>query len=127
MAQLQARFPGVIIYVSRNSADLEVDASLKGAAFGDSDLAALIPLKARITRADFSGTSIPDASAPPLAGMAALTKLRLARTQVTNKTVASLAGLKALKSVSLVDTNVSDAALAPLRQRGVAVYGGGNE
>lgn len=127
VTQLQARFPGVIIYESRNSADLEVDASLKGGAFGDADLAALIPLKARITRADFSGTSITDASAPLLAAMAALTKLRLARTQVTNKTVASLAGLKALKSVSLVDTKVSDAALAPLRQRSVAVYGGGNE
>jgi len=127
VTQLQARFPGVIIYESRNSADLEVDSSLKGSAFGDADLAALIPLKARINRADFSGTSITDASAPLLAAMAALTKLRLARTQVTNKTVASLAGLKALKSVSLVDTKVSDAALAPLRQRGVAVYGGGNE
>jgi hypothetical protein len=127
VTQLQARFPGVIIYESRNSADLEVDASLKGAAFGDADLAALMPLKTRITRADFSGTSITDASAPALAAMTALTRLRLARTQVTNKTIESLAGLKALKSVSLVDTKVSDAALAPLQQRGVLVYGGGNE
>jgi len=127
VTKLQARFPGVIIYESRISADLEVDASLKGAAFGDADLAALMPLKTRITRADFSGTSITDASAPALAAMTALTRLRLARTQVTNKTIESLAGLKALKSVSLVDTKVSDAALAPLQQRGVLVYGGGNE
>lgn len=124
VTQLQARFPGVIIYESRNSADLEVDASLKGAVFGDADLAALMPLKARITRADFSGTSITDASAPALAAMTALVRLRLARTTVTDKTVEALAGLKALKSVSLVDTRVADA--ARLKARGVAVYGGGD-
>ena len=127
VAQLQARFPGMIIYESRNSADLDVDASLKGAAFGDADLAALMPLKARITRADFSGTSITDASAPALATMTALTRLRLARTTVTDKTVEALTGLKALKSVSLVNTRVNEAALTPLKARGVAVYGGGNE
>jgi mono/diheme cytochrome c family protein len=127
VAQLQARFPGMIIYESRNSADLDVDASLKGAAFGDADLAALMPLKARIIRADFSGTSITDASAPALATMTALTRLRLARTTVTDKTVEALAGLKALKSVSLVNTRVNEAALTPLKARGVAVYGGGNE
>jgi len=125
VTQLQARFPGVIIYESRSSADLEVDASLKGATFGDADLAALMPLKARITRADFSSTSITDASAPTLAAMTALVRLRLARTAITDKTVQALAGLKSLKSVSLVDTRVADA--APLKARGVAVYGGGDE
>lgn len=125
VTQLQARYPGVIIYESRNSADLEVDASLKGAVFGDADLVALMPLKAHITRADFSGTSITDASAPALAAMTALVRLRLARTTVTDKTVEALAGLKALKSVSLVDTRVADA--ARLKARGVAVYGGGDE
>jgi hypothetical protein len=124
LTQLQARFPGVIFYESRNSADLELDASLKGAAFGDADLAALMPLKARITRADFSGTSITDASAPALAAMTSLARLRLARTAVTDKTVEALVGLKALKSVSLVDTRASDA--ARLKARGVVVYGGGD-
>jgi len=126
VTQLQARFPGVIAYEARDSAGLEVDASLKGATFGDADLAALTPLKARITRADLSGTSITDASASALAAMTSLERLRLARTKVTDKTVQALAELKSLKSVSLVDAKVSDVALAPLRQRGVAVYGGGN-
>jgi hypothetical protein len=127
VTKLQARYPGLVDYESRSSADLEVDASLKGAAFGDTDLAVLAPVAARIVRADLSGTSITDASAPALAAMASLVRLRLARTKITDRTVEALAGLKALKSVSLVDTKVSDATLAPLRQRGVAVYGGGNE
>ncbi len=127
VTQLQARYPGLVDYESRSSADLEVDASLKGAAFGDADLAALAPIATRIVRADLSGTSITDASAPALAAMTSLVRLRLARTRITDKTIEALAGLKGLKSVSLVDTKVSDAALTPLRQRGVAVYGGGNE
>jgi hypothetical protein len=126
VTQLQARYPGLVDYESRSSADLEVDASLKGAAFGDADLAALTPVAARIVRADLSGTSITDASAPVLAAMNSLARLRLARTSITDRTVGALAGLRALKSVSLVDTKVSDTALTPLRQRGVAVYGGGN-
>jgi hypothetical protein len=125
--QLQARFPGVIMYESRSSADLEVDASLKGAGFGDADLAALAPLRARIVRADLSGTAVTDASATVLAAMRSLTRLRLAHTKITDKTLAALAGLKSLKSVSVVDTKAGDAALAPLRQHGVAVYGGSNE
>ena len=125
VAQLQARFPGVIMYESRSSADLEVDASLKGASFGDPDLAALMPLKARITRADFSGTAITDASAPMLAGMTALTRLRLARTAITDRTIEALVGLKSLKSISLVDTRARDA--ARLKARGITVYGGADE
>jgi hypothetical protein len=124
--QLQGRYPGLIDYESRSSADLEVDASLKGAAFADADLAALAPLAARIVRADLSGTSITDAGAPALAAMASLQFLRLTNTKVTGKTIEALAGLKSLKSVGVVGTGVSDAALAPLRQRGVTVYGDGN-
>lgn len=121
---LQALFPGLIAYEARDSFDLEVDASLKGAAFGDADLAALSPLAARIVRADLSGTAITDASAPMLATMTSLRLLRLANTKVTDKTMEALADHKALKSLSVVDTGVSDAALAPLKARGVAVYGG---
>ena len=38
--QLQQRFPGVIDYESRSSADLEIDASLTGTRFGDAELGA---------------------------------------------------------------------------------------
>ena len=120
---LQARFPGLIAYESQNSADLEVDASLKGAAFTDAGLAALAPVAAHIVRADLSATAVTDASAPALVAMTSLRLLRLPNTKITDKTIPALAGITALKSLTVPDT-VSDAALASLRQRGVAVYGG---
>jgi hypothetical protein len=123
--QLQARLPGVIDYESRSSADLEVHAALRGASFGDADLAALMPLKDRIVWADFSGTAITDASAPALAAMTSLRTLRLLNTKVTDTTMRALAPLKALRSLT-AGTGASEAALASLRQRGVAVYGGGD-
>jgi hypothetical protein len=127
VAQLQARYPGVLDYESRSSADLGISASARGTAFGDTDLAAMAPVQSRIVRADLTGTSVTDASAPVLAAMTSLQVLRLTGTKVTDKTVQALAALKSLKSVGLVDTHVSDAALVPLRQRGVAVYGGAGE
>ena len=127
MKDLQALFPGLIAYEARDSADLEVDASLKGARFSDANLAALSPLAAHIVRADLSGTAIADASAPMLATMTSMRLLRLANTKITDKTMEALAGHKALKSLSVVDTGVSDAALEPLKARGVAVYGGSHE
>ena len=124
--QLQSRLPGVIDYISRSSADLEIDASLKGSAFGDAHLAALAPLQARIVRADFSGTAITDASAPAIAAMSSLQVLRLMNTRVTDIAVQPLASLKLLHSLTVAGTGVSEKALAPLRRRGVAVYGGGD-
>lgn len=124
--RLQDRFPGVIAYQAQDSADLEINASLKGASFGDADLQALTPLTTRIVRADLSGTGITDASAPALTAMDKLKSLRLSGTKITDKTVHALEGIKALHSLSVADTGVTAAALAPLRARGVAVYGGGD-
>ena len=94
---LQALFPGLIAYEARDSADLEVDASLKGARFSDANLAALSPLAAHIVRADLSGTAIADASAPMLATMTSMRLLRLANTKITDKTMEALgAGLLAI-------------------------------
>ena len=44
VAQLKKRFPNVLDYESRSSANLVIDASLIGAKFGDEDVAALKPL-----------------------------------------------------------------------------------
>ena len=126
VVQLQSRFPGIIAYESRSSADLEVDASLKGASFGDAGLAALAPLRGRLVRADFSGTAITDASAAGLAAMTSLRVLRLMNTKVTDTTIQALGSLKALRSLTVVGTAASETALAPLRRRGVAIYGGGD-
>ena len=123
---LSARYPGVIVYVSRNSADLELDAALRGAAFTDDDLKAFLPLSTRILLVDLSGTSVTDASAATLAQMTALRTLRLSGTKTGDKTVAALAPLKSLKSLTVAGTGATKAALAPLSKRGVEIHGDGN-
>jgi hypothetical protein len=124
--RLQDRFPGVIAYEARDSADLEINASLKRQSFGDADLQALAPLAARIVGANLSGTRVSDASAPVLAAMIRLKDLRLSGTKVSDIAVHALEGAKALRSVTVVDTRVTAGALAPMRARGVTVYGGGD-
>src|SRR5450631_599056 len=98
--QLQNRFPGIIDYESRASADLEIHASLKGVWFGDVELHALAPLQSRVVRADFSGTAITDASAPTLAAMNSLRVLRLMNTKVSDVTIRALAPLKSLHALT---------------------------
>jgi hypothetical protein len=97
---LQARFPGMIAYESRGSAMLEVSAVAARKNFGDAEMKALLPLKARIVRLDLSGTAVTDAAVTDIAALAHLRVLRLA------------------------DTAITPAALAPLRQRGIVVLGG---
>ena len=120
--QLQARFPGALEYVSRDSADLEISASLARSAFGDVQLREFLPLKDRILRADLSGTAITDKAAPVLAALSRLEMLRLANTKVSIATVQALASLKSLRSLTVTGSAAPPAALAPLRQRGIAVY-----
>jgi mono/diheme cytochrome c family protein len=120
--QLQSRLPGILDYESRDSANLTVAASLMGARFGDSELAQLAPVAARIARADFSGTAITDASAPALAAMTGLENLRLADTQITDTTIAALTPLKKLRALTVTGTKATAASLSSLRQRGVAIY-----
>jgi hypothetical protein len=120
--QLQHRLPGVIDYESRDSADLEVNASLMGARFGDPELAMLGPLAVHIARADFSGTAVTDASASGLAAMTGLERLRLANTRISDATIRALAPLKKLRSLSVTGTKVTGDSLASLRQKGVAIY-----
>ena len=127
MERLSASYPGLLSYVSRNSADLELNASLRGSAFGDSDLKAFEPLKSRLTRIDLSGTAVTAASAGGFSGMTTLKSLRLTNTKDGDGIVAPLAPLKSLKSLTVTGTDVSQAALAPLRNRGVAIYGDGDE
>jgi mono/diheme cytochrome c family protein len=97
---LQARYPAAIAYASRGSADLEINASLLGPAFGDDDLAAFAPLHEQVVRLDLSGTGVTDASASALAAMRRLRVLRLLNTKVTEKS------------------------LSPLREKGIKVHDG---
>lgn len=98
--QLQERFPGVLSYEARSSADLEVNASLLGHAFGDAELSAFTPVRERVVWADLSGTSISDASAE------------------------WLSQCKLLRVLRLQDTRVAESSLAELRRKGVRIHDG---
>ena len=125
--KLSARYPGLLTYESRDSAGLELNASLRGTDFSDTDLKAFASVAAQLVRADLSNTSVTDASAPILSTMTGLKILRLANTKTGDSLVAALAPLKALKSLTVTATAATPSALAPLRARGVAVYGDGDE
>lgn len=120
VAQLQERFPDVVQYQSRDSADLVINAALRRDGFGDSDLRALLPLSARIVAVDLSGTAITDAAAPMLAAMPILHSLRLVGTKTTDAIVTALTPSKTLRVLAV--GKVSPAALAPLRHKGVRIY-----
>ena len=109
VAQLKQRFPNVLDYESRESANLVIDASALGARFGDDDLAALKPLSEQIVIADLSGTAITDRSAPLLAAMKHARVLRLTNTKITDATVLALGGLDRLESLDLYGTAVTPA------------------
>ena len=111
VAQLQKRFPDVLEYESRGSADLVVNVSLMGAKFGDEDMAALKPLAEQIVIADFSGTAVTDRSAASIAAMKRLRVLRLMRTKITDATMQALGGLDQLESLNVFGTAVTPAAL----------------
>ncbi len=126
VALVSARYPGLVDYESRNSADLELNAALRGTAFTDSDLKAFLPLRSRILRIDLSGTSITDASAQSLAQMTALKTLRLANTRTGDVTLSALSEIKSLKSLTVTGTRTTRSALAPLVKNGVEIHGDSN-
>ena len=111
VAQLQKRYPNILDYESRSSANLILNASILGPKFGDSDLAALVPLAEQITVADFSRTAITDRSATAMSAMKRLRILRLMHTRITDTTVQTLGTLDQLESLNVFDTPVTPAAL----------------
>ncbi|HKV76931.1 MAG TPA: c-type cytochrome domain-containing protein [Candidatus Sulfotelmatobacter sp.] len=111
VAQLQKRFPNVLDYESRGSADLRLNASIIGTRFGDNDLAEFVAVADHITVADFSRTGITDRSMNTIAGMKRLRVLRLTNTGITDATLLRLGGLDQLESLNLFGTSVTPAAL----------------
>jgi uncharacterized membrane protein len=111
VVQLQKRFPNIVDYESRASADIVLSASWMGAKFDDDELAALAALGERIVIADLSNTAITDRSASAIAAMRHLRILHLMRTKITDVTMQSLGSLDQLESLSIFDTPVTAAAL----------------
>lgn len=110
-AQLQKRFPNILNYESRGSADLHLNASLLGPKFGDSDLEAFGAVAEQITVADFSRTAITDRSATAIAAMKRLRVLRLMNTAITDATIGALGKLDRLESLNVYGTRVTPAVL----------------
>jgi uncharacterized membrane protein len=111
LARLQAKFPNILEYESRGSADLFLNASILGSKFGDADLADLTPIAEHITVADLSRTAITDRSVAALASMKRLRVLRLTHTRITDSLVKGLGALDELESINIFDTQVTPAAL----------------
>jgi hypothetical protein len=111
VAKLRQRFPDLLDYESRGSANLVIDASPMGARFGDDDLSALKSVSQQIVIADLSGTAITDRSAALLAAMKHARVLRLTNTKITDATVSALDGLGQLESLDLYGTSVTPACL----------------
>jgi uncharacterized membrane protein len=111
VSQLQQRFPGILDYESRSSANLVLHASLWGAKFGDQELSEFAPVRERIVAADLSNTAITDRSASSIATMKQLRKLSLMNDGVTDTTVEALRSLSELESLNLFHTAVSAVAL----------------
>lgn len=108
---LQQRFPGVLSYASRQSADVEVNAAPLGSAFGDAELAAFAPLGPHIVRLDLSRTGVSDRGMTTLTSMPNLRVLRLNETAITDEGVRQLRALTSLESLSLFRTEITDASL----------------
>lgn len=124
VSELQARYPGIVAYESRGSANIQLNASLMREKFADADLNRIAPLSQRIVWADFSGTSITDASADVLANMAALRVLRLMNTGITDETIKSLESLQNLQSLNIVGTaTTNNAILALKKSTSMKIYG----
>jgi mono/diheme cytochrome c family protein len=111
VAQLQTRFPNLLDYESRGSADLRLNASILGRGFSDNDLAAFAPVADHITVADFSRTAITDRSATAIAAMQRLRVLQLMNTGITDALLLRLGALDKLESLNLFGTPVTPAAL----------------
>ncbi|HEY7352740.1 MAG TPA: c-type cytochrome domain-containing protein [Terriglobales bacterium] len=116
VAQLQKKFPNILDYESRGSADLVLNASLLGSKFGDSDLQSFATVAEHITVADFSRTAITDHAASAIATMKRLRDLRLGQTKITDATVKALIGCDQLQSLNVYGTEVTAAAL-PLLEK----------
>jgi uncharacterized membrane protein len=116
VAQLQTKFPNILNYESRDSADLALNASLMGMKFGDTDLRAFAPVAHRITVADFSRTAITDRSAAGITAMMRLRVLRLSQTKISDATLKALHGLDQLQSLNVYGTGVTSGALPVLEK-----------
>jgi uncharacterized membrane protein len=111
VSQLQKRFPNILDYDSRRSADLRLNASTLGSKFGDGELEAFAPIAGHIVVADLSRTAITDRSAAIIATMKQLRVLRLMDTRLTDAALLRLESLNQLESLDVYGTPITPTVL----------------
>jgi len=112
VARLQAQYPGLITYESRQTADLCLNAVTLGMKFGDNDVTALAPLRDRVVWADLSGTAVTDRSAPEIGAMKNLRVLKLEGTAITDLSVLAFDSLTRLELLNLYNTSTTSKSMA---------------
>lgn len=108
VTKLQAKYPGVLTWVSQSDGTLSLNTAGMRADFKDVDLKNFQPLSALMSHVDLTAASVTDASASVLASMTALQSLRLAETQITDQSLSSIVRLKGLESLNLYGTAITD-------------------
>lgn len=114
--RLRGRYPHVLDYESRGSADLHLNASLLNERFGDAELADFAPLAGHIVFADLSGTAVTDDSAPVISGMTRLRALHLRNTRISDATLQSLSSLDQLEVLNIFGTSITASALTSIER-----------
>jgi hypothetical protein len=122
--RLQQQYPGVINYESRMSANLELNASLMGTAFGNADLKEFASVSDHIVWADLSGTALSDGAIELILAMVNLRVLRANDLRLTSSTLVALGALKALRSLTVVGTPIAAESVTELRAKGIKIYDG---
>ena len=115
VARLKQKYPHVLEYESRGSADLYLNAYLLGSEFGDTELAEFAPLLHQIVLADLSNTSITDQSSASVAAMKRLRVLHVRQTQIGDPFIMSVEYLDDLQVLNTFDTGVTSEVLPTLR------------
>ena len=95
---------------------LEVNASLLGTKFTDTELARLAPLAGNVRWLDIGGTSVTDTGLMQLADMPHLVRLDLHQTALTDAGLAKLKPLHHLEYLNLYGTGITDNALPHLKR-----------
>jgi uncharacterized membrane protein len=127
MAELQAR--GVVAQpLSLRDGWLEINASSRGAAFGDADLVLVAPLAPWVVELNVARTGVTDQGLALLPPLSALAVLRLDGTAASDAGVgAILRGAPSVQAINLVETRVTDATARRLagleRLRSVYLWG----
>lgn len=114
--QLSAELKVLIGPQAKDSAWVDVNASLAGKDFGDAQVAKLGPLAANIRRLDLSGTALSDTGLAQIATFANLQRLAVPRTQITDAGLVHLQKLTELETVNLYGTAITDAGLETFKR-----------